>query len=223
MKYVKMLGLAAVAAAALMAFVGASSASATVLCTTPPVKNAAGTENATCPEGWAVPAGSEIHAVSEIEEPTLTGGEILTVHCPESTVKGKTENEGSATETVKGPIEVLTFGPEAKCNCKVVVVKPGSLEIHWIKDTTNGTLTSSGATVTINCSTIFGTIHCNFVTENTDIGTLTSTGTTGGTPTLDVTASIPQEVTSSLCPSEGVWHAKYSVTTPMEFWVANET
>jgi len=35
MKHVKLLGLAAVVAAALMAFVGASSASATVLCSEP--------------------------------------------------------------------------------------------------------------------------------------------------------------------------------------------
>jgi hypothetical protein len=216
MRYVKILGLAAVAAAALMAFVGASSASATVLCTTK-------TNEGTCPVGWSANLDT-IHAVSETEKPTLTGG-FKNVECESSTVSVNEMNEGSATETVKGVVEALTF---TNCNCTVVVVKNGTLEVHWIppepgKESTNGTLTSSGATVTVNCSTIFGTVHCNYVTENTDLGTLTGSSATGGTATIDVTAEIPREKTSELCNEQAIWHAKYLVTSPDYLDVGKET
>ncbi len=227
MKYVKMLGLAAVAAAALMAFVGAGTASATVLCATEPVANGAGTEHATCPEGWAYGAGTVIHAVLDPEQhATLTDGEgnkIIT--CKKSTVKGKTTNEGTATETPDGPIEVLTF---EECTspflgntaCTVKTLKGGELEVHWDIDTVNGTLTSRNAEVTTNCNSIFGTIHCIFTTVNTDVGTLT-----GGNPaTLDAESNkISQVATNALCPGEARWDAKYEVTEPKPLYVANET
>jgi hypothetical protein len=196
MKYVKMLGLAAVAAAALMAFVGASTASATVL---------------TSPAGTKLPAGTVI--TSTLEEPpaVLTGG-FKNIECKKSSVGGKTTNEGGTSETVKGTIETLTF---EECNCEVVVVSKGTLEIHNIAGTANGTLTSSGAKVTVNCSTIFGNVHCIYTTNNTDLGTLTGSKTLGGkTATMDITATIPQEETNFLCAEESVWHAKYLVTSP---------
>ncbi len=206
MKYVKMLGLAALAAAALMAFVGASTASATVLCKTK--VNAKGN----CPKGWGY--SGEIHAVSESEEPTLTG-ELMNVHCPESTVTGNT-TEGTAvsTETPNGAITALTFGPEGKCNCPVVVVEKGSLEVHAKDDLGNGTVTSTGARITITCTTIFGKVHCEYKTNATDLGTLTGSTTTGSTATIDITANIPIVKTDELCGSLAVWHAKYLITTP---------
>ncbi len=208
MKYVKMLGLAAIAAAALMAFVGASSASATVLCKTK--VNAAGF----CPKGWVMAQGEEIHAVSETENPTLTST-FKTVTCEESTVKGEVEVKGDAANTVKGPVLTLTF--TKNCNCTVTVIKAGTLEVHAKDDKGNGTLTSNGATVTVQCSSIFGPVHCLYVTENDDMGTLTGSTTTGGTATMDITTEVKREETvkeGALCDEEAVWHAKYKVTTP---------
>jgi hypothetical protein len=201
MKYVKMLALAAVAAAALMAFVGAGTASATELtCTNPP-----GTK-------VVCPVGTEIHAVNE--ESVVLTTEFLNITCSSSTVGGKITNAGSPTETVKGSVETLTF---TTCNCPVTVLKTGTLEVHTTKENepnNNGTLTSSGAEVTVNCSTIFGTVHCIYTTNNTDLGDLTGSTTTGSTATIDTTAEIPRAATSSLCSSIAIWHAKYSVTTP---------
>jgi len=207
MKYVKMLGLAAVAAAALMAFVGASSASASVLCKTAP--NAEGK----CAAGWGF--SGEIHATTT-EKPKLTST-FKTVECDESTVKGNaTEGTGSPTETPNG---AATLSFTGHCNCTVVVASGGTLEIHAIGDTGNGTVTSNGATVTIQCSTIFGAVHCNYVTNNKDIGTLV-----GGTPaTMNITIKIEEEATSSLCDAEATWHGNYSVTTPTGLWVATST
>jgi hypothetical protein len=206
MKYVKMLGVAAVAAAALMAFAGAGTASASVLCKTAP--NAKGN----CPVGWGY--SGEIHAVST-EKPVLTG-EPVNVVCNESTLKGNaSEGTKVAGETPKGPVEVLTFTGE--CNCEVVVVNPGSLEIHAIGDTGNGTLTSNGATVTINCKTIFGTIHCAYVTNNKDLGELKG----GATPSITVTTEVEREETSSLC-GKAIWHSAYKITNTA-LWVATAT
>jgi hypothetical protein len=203
MKYVKMLGLAAVAAAALMAFVGASTASATVLCKTK--VNAKGN----CPKGWGYEG--EIHAVSEIEKPTLTG-ELMNVECKESTVSGNaTEGTAVSTETPNGAIAVLSF---STCNCEVIVVEKGTLEVHAKDDLGNGTVTSTGARITINCTTIFGKVHCEYKTNATDIGTLTGSSTTGETATIDITAEIPIIKTDSLCGNLAVWHAKYKITTP---------
>ncbi len=217
MKYVKMLGLAAVAAAALMAFVGASSASATVLCKTEI------TASGNCPTGWAVPTTEEIHAVSETEKPTLTST-FKTITCDESTVGGKATTEGSATTTASGPVEALTF--TTNCTCTVAVIQRGTLEIHAIGDTGNGTLTSNGATVTVQCSSIFGPVHCLYVTENDHMGTLTGSKTTGGTATMDITTEVKRETTTkegTLCDEEAIWHAKYKVTTPDTLNIATAT
>jgi hypothetical protein len=221
MKYVKMLGLAAVAAAALMAFVGASSASATVLCKVEGTGTPTGT---TCPAEKAYPAGTEIHAVNT--STAILEGEPFNIECKKSTVKGKTNNEGSATETVSGPIEVLTF--EECGTSTVTVLKKGTLEIHWInpvdeggKETGShdGTLTASGQEVTTETSTIFGKVHCIFVTQNADLGTLK-----GGNPaSFTANAIISKISTNALCPEPGRWTASYEVTTPKPLFVAGHT
>jgi hypothetical protein len=214
MKYVKMLGLAAVAAAALMAFVGASTASATVLCKTPGTGEPTGT---TCPAGWAYEKGTAIHAVNE-GTATLTTS-FLDITCNKSTVQGSTDNEGSASETVTGSITTLTF---EECNCEVKVLAAGTLEVHWISGTHNGTLTSKNAEVTATCSTIFGKVHCIYSTPatGTDLGTAT-----GGNPaTMDISsADIPRLSTNSLCDTTANWDANYSVTSPAPLYVTGHT
>lgn len=115
-------------------------------------------------------------------------------------------------------MSVLTF---EECNCEVVVVTKGSLAIHLIAG--NGTPTSTGTKVTVNCNTIFENVHCIYKTNATDLGTLTGSSATGGTATMDITADIPREVTNSLCAEEAIWHAKYSVTTPDAVYVAEST
>jgi hypothetical protein len=211
MKYLKMLGLAAVAAMALMAFVGASSASATVLCKVPGTGTTTGT---TCPAGEAYGAGQEIHAVLVSGTKAKLATSFKTIECEESTVKGETNAEEA--EPLTGPEGTLTFG---KCNCEVIVAKAGTLSITWISGTHNGTLKSTGSETTVNCSTIFGNVHCIYVTNNTDIGTLT-----GGNPAkVDANAEIPKLTTNSLCSEQSTWTAEYEVTTPKPLYVAGHT
>jgi hypothetical protein len=216
MKYVKMLVLAVAAAAALAAFIGGSTASATVLCSEQGTGSPTGT---TCPANRAYVAGTEIHAVNEGISKTTTS--FMNVECEEATLSGKTQNEGSATETVKFIVEVLTF---AKCNCEVKVLKAGTLEIHWIEGSHNGTVTSNDLEETWLCSTVFGSVHCIYRTTNTDLGTLTGSATTGQTATMDIeSAGIPRVITSSLCPDTENWDVKYKITTPDALNVTGHT
>src|ERR1700746_2336683 len=107
MKYVKMLGLAAVAAAALMAFVGAGTASATgVLCSTTTGNNA-------CPaaQRWAV--GTVLHMTSEETVQLKTTGGVVASTCSTATVQGTiTVNPGGATTTT-GTNDSITWGTVA--------------------------------------------------------------------------------------------------------------
>jgi hypothetical protein len=213
MKYLKMLGLAAIAALGLMAFLGAGTASATVLCET---------TVSPCPAGWDVAAGTELDfSIEPGTSAVLTdpfGGTIDT--CTTGTVKGTTTNTGSATTTVSGHNSVLTFGTVATpCSRTVTVVTAGSLEVHSVAGTDNGTVTSIGATVILHNVPLFGS--CQYSTgTGTDLGTLTGTGTTGGAPTFDIgadgTASISSE---NGCP-KGTWEGSYVYTGSTNFNVA---
>lgn len=204
MKPLKNLGLLAIAVAALTAFAATGTASATVLC-----GNNSGTTK--CTEAYA--EGTEIQAVNE-GTTTLTTS-FTNIECSESTVGGKVTNPGGKSTAVSGNVETLTF---SKCNCEVNVIKNGTLSITQIAGTDNGTLSSSGAEVTASCSTIFGTVHCIYSTNATDLGTLT-----GGNPAkMDISsANIPRLTTSGLCAEKANWDATYKVTRPTPLYVGN--
>jgi hypothetical protein len=186
MKYVKMLGLAVVAAMALMAFAG--SASATVL---------------TSPAGTQYKGEIQASAESSL----LLKAGFANITCTESNVAGTPTNFGGAASTVSGPISTLTFNV---CNATVHVLKKGTLEIHTIGAGPNGTLTSSGAEVTVSTA---GT-SCTYGTNNTDIGTLTGSKTTGKTATMDIKASLTKTAGGFLCASPAAWEGSYVVTKP---------
>ena len=198
MKYAKMLALAAVVAGAFMAFIGAGTASATVLCST---------TIETCPtaQKWgnvaldfSIPSGSSAKL-------TQTNGEALDT-CTTSTVKGKITNTGSSTETVSGPVEELTWGG---CTFPTKTLTNGSLEVHNIAGTSDGTVTVAEGTlfeVTIN-TVFFGS--CPYVIlAGEDMGTLKEGKP--GTWALNAVA----HGTSIVCPSTALLSANYTLTTP---------
>jgi hypothetical protein len=207
MKYLKMLGLAAIAAMGLMAFVGAGSASATVLCTTTTTPSCV--NSATEVDKYA--AGTVIDAtLKNGGSATLTsssGGTIAT--CTGGTVKGKISNAGSAAATVSGNIESLTW---TGCSQTTHTVANGSLEIHHVSGTHNGTVTGNGSQVTV---AIFGT-SCTYGTgEGTHLGTLT-----GGTePILKIATTVSRTAGGFLCPLTAGWDAEYVVTEPHSLFV----
>lgn len=197
-----------------MFFVGAGSASATVLCKTEGTGSPSGT---TCPEGWAYPAGTEIHAVLD---PGTGNSKLVTafktMECEGSTIAGETTAEEGEPLTIN--VTVFVF---EKCNCEVVTLAGGSLSVVWNSGTENGTLRSTGAEITTECKgTLFGNVHCIYRTSATDIGVLT-----GGNPaTMDIEKSnIPRLTTDSLCSEKAEWSAKYEVTSPKPLFVAGHT
>jgi hypothetical protein len=190
MKYVKMLGLLAVAAAALMAFAG--SASATTV---------------TSPEGTLYTG--KITAVSHNGHVRLVGPLGIDVQCA-SHVEGTVESHGAGV-TAKGSIGNLSF-TACTNGYTVTVLSKGSLEVHKVTGTNTGTLTSTGTEVTVHTPLGFS---CIYKTNSTHIGTLTDSKATGGHATLDINAvSIPRTGDSSLCGATGQWSGSYTVTTP---------
>lgn len=199
MKYVKMLGLAAVAAMALMAFAGAGTASASVLCQT-----------ATNPCGSPYANGTTIEATLESGSSAIlknTSSSIVNT-CTSSTVSGSLTN-GNATETARGA--VTTAGLTFK-NCldePTTTVTAGQLEIHATDDKGNGTVTATGVTVTM----LVSGVTCAYTAGGgIDLGTYTES-----TKTIHITAVVPKDNNHSsfLCPAAtAVWEANYVITKP---------
>jgi hypothetical protein len=206
MRYIKTLGLLAVAAAALMAFAGTASAT-----------------SLTSPAGTTYTS-----TISATSTNSTLHGSFITVTCKHSAVTGKVESHGAAV-TAGGKISSLTF---SECNYPVTVSKPGSLEIHteyelvkthengtktYAQKATsngNGTLTSTGAEIKIHTSVG----ECIFTTSATDIGLLT--GSTTKNAVLDIDSSaIPRTGGSFFCGSSGEWTGNYTVTTPSTLYV----
>lgn len=197
-----MLGLAAVAAMALMALLGTGSASATVLCK----------ENAIpCPELKVYPAKTSVTATTEPETSVVfrsTGGTDLST-CLASTIEGQTEKKGGEKEPIVIPIAQLAF-----FGCSgIVLTEVGTLEIDYIGPETRGTFTMKNVRVTVS---VFGGVSCTYGTGGTAIDIGTAKGTTSETSpaTLTVSAVAPKLEGNFLCPADAVWEAKYNITEP---------
>ncbi len=194
MKYLKMLGLAAIAASALMAFAG--TASATLL---------------TSPAGTALTVGKVIHAVTPAGTHAVLDSPIGKIEC-NSTVQGSITNAGGGvpTKSVEGNLTTLSF---TGCTTATVhVLKNGTLKITS-SGGGKGALTSTGAEVTVET---FG-LHCIYSTNGTPIGTVT-----GGSPAkLAISAEIPRTggKSGAFCGSTAPWTGSYNVTSPNPLFV----
>lgn len=195
MRYLKLFGLAAVAATALMACAGA--ASATVL---------------TSPTGtvYTGKVTIEPHTVIELH------GSFTTVKCNDAHLEFNVERHGVGV-TVGGNTTTHTF---YECNFPVTVLKAGSIEIHAVNCNPNnectGTITSTGTEMQVETS--IGT--CIFTTSNTHIGTLTPTNDTEGHATIDTNSTkLPRTGGSIFCGSAGTLTGAHTVTTPSTLWV----
>ncbi|MGN6275753.1 MAG: hypothetical protein ACTHNP_07465 [Solirubrobacterales bacterium] len=212
MKYTKMLGLAAVAATALMALFGTGSASATVLCKeykTP------------CPKGQALGAGTTIDMSLKTGKSVTISGTGINVTCTTSTIKGTTTNEGSEKEAVKGTVEALTY---EKCTgATIKVLKDGSFEAQYISpENTNNTrahLISVGAELTVDemgISCEYGTV------AGKTMGILASDETVGPEFTEEVTIG-KEEESGFLCPASVVVKGEYAITAPAKIYFKEKT
>jgi hypothetical protein len=199
MKYVKMLGLAAVAAAALMAFVGAGTASAAgILCSTSGSPCSSKYPNGTT-LSFAIPSGGSANL--QETAPPNGEGEVLDT-CKESSVSGNVTNEGNA----HGSISSLTW---KSCTWTTTTTLNGGLEVESA-GSGNGTVKSnSEIKVTISIP-LFGS--CVYgVTAGTKLGTITE----GKPATFDANAVAKKLSGSSFtCPETSLWSATYTQTAP---------
>jgi hypothetical protein len=215
MKHLKMLGLAAVAAMALMSLFGVGSASAanTTLCST----------NTNPCTGTTYGVGTTIHATLAKEHEggivTLVAG-FATVECTTSTVHGKIE-DFSATGTPTGKISTMTL-ESCENGCVVKVLANGSLEITTETAGTangNGRLMGKNTQLTVTCagvSCMFGTLA-----GGTLLGTVK-----GGNPALLIGKSnlayIAGDSSNFICTvgsGTGTWTATYNITEPKPLFV----
>jgi opacity protein-like surface antigen len=195
MKFTKILGVAAAAALALMAF--ASTASATTL------------EK----EGVAQTGAITISASLKKETSALltdTSG-FLANTCTVSTVEGSDSTKTTGT-AVEGPISVLSWGTTTTpcTEGNPTVDTKGSLSVERIGTTTNGTVKSKNAKVTVPSP--FGLLTCTTPAEGTDIGTLTGVKT--GNATMDISAVLNCGITAK-------WSGTYVVTSPVGLGVTS--
>jgi hypothetical protein len=162
MKYLKIMGPLALAAAALMVFAG--SASATTL---------------RGPNGESTPTFHMVHEGTHV----ILNNPVAKLEC-NMTYEASITTHGTGI-TSGGPMSTLTM-----TNCTnswhFTTVAPGRLEVHYVSSGV-GTLTWSGTTIS---STRFGVI-CNYATNNTHIGTVTDSSITGGGATVHINAQIP--------------------------------
>ncbi len=159
-----------------------------------------------------LPAGTKLAAENEGAVTITTV--FLDIACQESAIAGKTTNETGIS--ISGNVETLTF---ANCNCEVKVLKKGTFLISSLGNG-NGLFTSNGAEITTQCNTIFGPVHCIYVSETSHLGTPTGSANTGATATLDIEAAeiIPLE-TNILCDEESDSDARYKFTNPDSLFI----
>jgi hypothetical protein len=208
MKYVKMLGLAAVAAAALMAFIGAGTASATVLCSATETPCSAANK-------WGL---VHIHLSSEgstILKETGAGGETLDT-CKSSTLTGDITNAGGSGVPVTGNVTALTW---SECTWTTTTNTLGKISIDGpLTGTSNGTVTAD-APIEVTISIPFFGSCVYGVKAGVSLGTLTE----GKPATVDANAVAEKLSGSSItCPATANWTGSYTVTEPANTTLAVE-
>jgi len=204
MKSLKILALGVAAALAGAAFVGAGTASATNLYryTTPSAND-------------RIALATEI--ALKIDEGTSmlmrdTGG-LANDTCTSSEMKLKVEKDTGSIPpaNAQGPLALFTLGG---CSHTSTTLAAGSLEMKNIAGTTNGTVISRGARITIK-STVFG-VSCVINTgAGTTLGTLTGAKSSTEQALFDINAVLTLE---NGCGDE-TWTGRYRVITPGGFTV----
>jgi hypothetical protein len=207
-KYTKMLGLAAVAALALMAFVGTSGAAASAkVCSTTGTGAACagshGLEYTTQPLAASTGAGVA----------TLTSG-FARVECP-STMSGTVTHGGSGT------ITALTF-TVASCKSTLgacTVAKATGLP--WAATAVTGTAPSGTMTVssTVGGEFTCGGVNCQYSAPSA--GTKGEITVKGGEPAVVTASKVPMSKIggSAFCSATSEWDGVYTVSTPASLFL----
>jgi hypothetical protein len=195
MKSTKVFGLAAAALLALMAF--ASTASATTL------------EIGGIKQSGAVTIKASLKSSTSTLLSDTTG--FFANTCTASAAEGKDSISTTGTK-VEGPISSLSF---TSCATEPVTVNAtGSLNAENIAGTTNGTVRSVGALVTVPSP--YGLLHCATPAfPGIDIGTLTGVANTASHATMDINAALNCGTITAK------WTGTYTITSPTGFGITS--
>jgi hypothetical protein len=209
-RLIKMFGLAAIAAVAAMAFIGASSASATRLC-----------ETNTLPCGSVLPIMTVKAELKAPNEAILKSG-FAEIKCKESVIGGEITNTGGgAGVAVLGKITAASWN-SCTCNLGGAVTTgaealPWSAEVNWTAEM-NGTMKVSKPKGFFTCAGE----KCIYEAESV------STTVTGGEPaTITAKEVVLKKVAGSgiFCSAEAKWSGTYTLvqagtTTALSKWVS---
>jgi hypothetical protein len=225
-KYLKMLGLAAVAAMAAMSFIGATSASATVLCKVEPLLV---NELLICHRDQVDRSKPSIIGTSTETSKLLNATKEALVECTESTTEGEittASEEGNLASSLLGTITKLTFGGKCTshvplCESKAPEVKHNSetkAQVHltYVKNHTSTIEILKPTTVlTLYC---FGIpVKCTYADDDTVAGSYDDK-----TMLLSISAKVTS-LSGGFCPAEGVEDVTYKMTTSNGLrWISEE-
>jgi len=196
MNYVKITGLIAVAAMALMALFGTGTASATVLCKT---------ATSPCPVGETYSGtikGSLASGTSAVMKDT-SGNTLNT--CTGGTAEGSV-SAGGASSTVTGNTTSLSL---TGCNAKITNLSKCEGELHYISGTNNGTATVKGCEFT-SSSALFGSCVYSAGPGTTDVG-IVEEGKSGEAAKV---SKVANKVSGASCPSTIVIEMSVVRTAP---------
>jgi hypothetical protein len=203
MKHLKLIGLAAVAAMAVIGFGGAGTASATVLCKA--------TESP-CSESNLIKNSSLIHADLEGRSVSEFTFSYIFESCTGGTLTAGLSSQGGAASTVivgTAPSSWTWSGCEAG---GVTATESGEIEIHHNAGTDNGTLTAKGFGFK------FATLNseCIYVPSSlSELGVLTG----GVFPTIEINTVLVKSKGSLSCYQDFFWRATYKITSPAPLYV----
>jgi len=217
LKYLKILGLAAIVAAAFTALVGVGSASAaSELCKE---------KVSPCPAASVYPAGTVLEATSTNATLTSSLGNVV---CTHSLITGKTTTAGSTKTNVEGLIEKVSFtgcslttpfsGGTHACSVTAINLSWKAVLVKTVAP--NGTLTvSSGGLgdpgAKVDCGA--NVLRCQFTSSAIALDV------TGGAPATILAKEEPLTRTvyeGGLCPSSATWDANYTVIKPNPLYVS---
>ncbi|HEV7753926.1 MAG TPA: hypothetical protein VGO71_20400 [Baekduia sp.] len=220
MRNLKTLGLAVISVLALVAFAGATTASATRLCST------AGTPCA-APYASGTTFNAKLKTGTNAVLTTSGGASNPTLTCTTSTVQLVSSSAGGgAGVNVTGNLTGLTFSgctsvnPAGCSSSATVTGLPKSGTIAWTSGN-NGTLTVNAPTVSFTCTILGFPVNCSFGGSGSVSGTVTGANPAGVKFTNQSIAS-----TGGFgCPTAAVWNAEYVLTavsgSPTALFVTN--
>lgn len=199
MKHLKTLGLAALAVLGLMAFAGASTASATTLFK----------DNM---KSQPYSAGTTFHATLEkgTSAKLMDAESKVLATCTESTIDGLTKNNTGKDITVNVEAGGVTWGG---CNQFTATTAGGELDIEYNSNSKEGEVIGTGFGVTVNILGV--TCTYGFGSEGKLLGTIVN----GAPAKLPISTTVIKVAGSFVCPTPAAWTANYVITSPEPLFV----